>query len=55
MTQKRKLCIFISNAFHPTTEPWFCKEGSVTFWELRIEGRLLEDLKIEPSQVPTLF
>jgi len=41
MKQKRKLRIFISNTFFPPRE----EEGeeSVPSWELRVEGRLLED------------
>lgn len=55
MTQKRKLRIFISNAFYPAKEPWFYKERSMAFWELRVEGHLLENSKNEPNEVPTLF
>ncbi|KAG8507204.1 SWI/SNF-related matrix-associated actin-dependent regulator of chromatin subfamily D member 1 [Galemys pyrenaicus] len=41
--QKRKLRIFISNTFNRTKSESKDGEGSVAFWELRIEGRLLED------------
>lgn len=42
MKQKRKLRIFISNTFFPPKE---AEDGdeSVPSWELRVEGRLLED------------
>lgn len=57
MKQKRKLRIFISNTFYP------CKDGnegveggdgSVASWELRVEGRLLEDTKSDPNKVTVL-
>lgn len=52
MKQKRKLRIFISNTFYPAKEPGENEEGSVASWELRVEGRLLEDSKNEPNKVP---
>ncbi|XP_059169572.1 SWI/SNF-related matrix-associated actin-dependent regulator of chromatin subfamily D member 1-like isoform X1 [Physella acuta] len=42
MKQKRKLRIFISNTFFPPKEVEDGEE-SVPSWELRVEGRLLED------------
>jgi hypothetical protein len=51
MKQKRKLRIFISNTFYPAKEPGENEEGSVASWELRVEGRLLEDSKNEPNKV----
>ncbi|XP_076435634.1 SWI/SNF-related matrix-associated actin-dependent regulator of chromatin subfamily D member 1-like isoform X5 [Babylonia areolata] len=42
MKQKRKLRIFISNTFFPPKEGEDGEE-SVPSWELRVEGRLLED------------
>lgn len=50
MKQKRKLRIFISNTFYPAKEPGDNEEGSVASWELRVEGRLLEDSKNEPNK-----
>ncbi|XP_037943675.1 brahma-associated protein of 60 kDa isoform X2 [Teleopsis dalmanni] len=50
MKQKRKLRIFISNTFYPSKEP--TNDGddvSVASWELRVEGRLLEDVKGDPN------
>ncbi|XP_013108217.2 brahma-associated protein of 60 kDa [Stomoxys calcitrans] len=50
MKQKRKLRIFISNTFYPSKEPTNeNEEGSVASWELRVEGRLLEDGKGDPN------
>ncbi|KAF7278744.1 brahma-associated protein 60 isoform X1 [Rhynchophorus ferrugineus] len=61
MKQKRKLRIFISNTFYPAKEP--CpdgpdgpgQEGSVASWELRVEGRLLDDSKNDPNKVKRKF
>lgn len=58
MKQKRKLRIFISNTFYPakeTNEGNDNGEGSVASWELRVEGRLLEDNKNDPSKVKRKF
>lgn len=43
--QKRKLRIYISNTFTPAKEEG---EGGerVASWELRVEGKLLEDVRI---------
>ncbi|XP_034102084.1 brahma-associated protein of 60 kDa [Drosophila sulfurigaster albostrigata] len=50
MKQKRKLRIFISNTFYPSKEPSNDgDEGAVASWELRVEGRLLEDGKGDPN------
>lgn len=50
MKQKRKLRIFISNTFYPSKEPTNEKEeATVASWELRVEGRLLEDNKGDPN------
>jgi len=44
MKQKRKLRIFISNTSFPAREG-DGEEGSVASWELRVEGRLIDDDK----------
>lgn len=44
MKQKRKLRIFISNTFYPGSG------DSVSSWELRVEGRLLDDNKTDPNK-----
>ncbi|XP_023228661.1 SWI/SNF-related matrix-associated actin-dependent regulator of chromatin subfamily D member 1-like isoform X4 [Centruroides sculpturatus] len=44
MKQKRKLRIFISNTFYPgKPEGDTAEEPTVPSWELRVEGRLLDD------------
>lgn len=62
MKQKRKLRIFISNTFYPSKDPGQDApdgtpgpEGSVASWELRVEGRLLEDSKNDPNKVKRKF
>ncbi|KAG8229923.1 hypothetical protein J437_LFUL009658 [Ladona fulva] len=55
MKQKRKLRIFISNTFYPAKEPTENEEGTVASWELRVEGRLLEDSKNDPNKVKRKF
>lgn len=55
MKQKRKLRIFISNTFYPAKEPGENEEGSVASWELRVEGRLLEDSKNDPNKVNSVL
>ncbi|BES96680.1 SWI SNF-related matrix-associated actin-dependent Hypothetical protein chromatin subfamily D [Nesidiocoris tenuis] len=55
MKQKRKLRIFISNTFYPAKEATESEEGTVASWELRVEGRLLEDPKSDPSKVKRKF
>ncbi|CAG0895861.1 unnamed protein product [Darwinula stevensoni] len=55
MKQKKKLRIFISNTFYPAKETGEEGEMSVASWELRVEGRLLEDNKSEPSKVKRKF
>lgn len=59
MKQKRKLRIFISNTFYPSKEPTEGTEpgaeGSVASWELRVEGRLLEDTKGDPNKIKRKF
>merc|ERR1719151_174233 len=55
MKQKRKLRIFISNTSFPAKEGEG-DEGSVASWELRVEGRLLdEDKKADPSKSKRKF
>ena len=55
MKQKRKLRIFISNTTFPAKEGEG-EETSTTGWELRVEGRLLdEDKKADPSKSKRKF
>lgn len=44
LQQKRKLRIFISNTFYPAKAEGEDGDESVPSWELRVEGRLLEDV-----------
>ena len=48
MKVKKKLRIFISNTFYPARVEGGPdgEETSVASWELRVEGRLLEDNKV---------
>ena len=57
MKQKRKLRIFISNTTFPAKEGESGDEPSTTGWELRVEGRLLdEDKKVaDPSKSKRKF
>lgn len=49
LQQKRKLRIFISNTFNPAKPDAEDGEGTVASWELRVEGRLLEDVSVNLS------
>ncbi|XP_013781507.1 brahma-associated protein of 60 kDa-like [Limulus polyphemus] len=50
MKQKRKLRIFISNTFYPGKPEGECgEEPTVPSWELRVEGRLLDDPSVPKS------
>lgn len=46
---KRKLRVFITNQFYPGKVDGDNEEDNVPQWELKIEGRLLEDNKADPS------
>ncbi|NXP14858.1 SMRD2 regulator, partial [Thinocorus orbignyianus] len=54
LTQKRKLRIYISNTFTPAKEEG---EGSerVASWELRVEGKLLEDPSKQKRKFSSFF
>ncbi|XP_057199063.1 SWI/SNF-related matrix-associated actin-dependent regulator of chromatin subfamily D member 3b isoform X1 [Triplophysa rosa] len=43
MKQKRKLRIYISNTYNPAKPDAEDSEGSIASWELRVEGKLLDD------------
>ncbi|XP_077978041.1 SWI/SNF-related matrix-associated actin-dependent regulator of chromatin subfamily D member 1-like isoform X1 [Glandiceps talaboti] len=43
LKQKRKLRVFISHTYYPGKPDVEEEEGSVPSWELRVEGRLLDD------------
>lgn len=42
--QKRKLRLYISNTFNPAKPDSEDSEGSIASWELRVEGKLLDDV-----------
>lgn len=44
LKQKRKLRLYISNTFNPAKPDAEDSEGSIASWELRVEGKLLDDV-----------
>ncbi|KAK6292806.1 hypothetical protein J4Q44_G00363070 [Coregonus suidteri] len=46
MKQKRKLRLYISNTFNPAKPDADDSDGSIASWELRVEGKLLDDVSI---------
>ncbi len=44
MQQKRKLRVFISNTYYPGKPDAEEEDANLPSWELRVEGRLLEDV-----------
>jgi len=55
MKQKRKLRIFISNTTFPVRDA-DGDEGAIASWELRVEGRLIDDDKrVDPSKTKRKF
>ena len=51
--QKRKLRLYISNTFNPAKPDADDSDGSIASWELRVEGKLLDDVSIYLN--PSLF
>uniref|UniRef100_A0A8C5QV25 DM2 domain-containing protein n=1 Tax=Leptobrachium leishanense TaxID=445787 RepID=A0A8C5QV25_9ANUR len=51
MKQKRKLRLYISNTFNPAKPDAEDSDGSIASWELRVEGKLLDD----PSKMKRKF
>nr|XP_033788646.1 SWI/SNF-related matrix-associated actin-dependent regulator of chromatin subfamily D member 3 isoform X1 [Geotrypetes seraphini] len=51
MKQKRKLRLYISNTFNPAKPDADDSDGSIASWELRVEGKLLDD----PSKLKRKF
>lgn len=47
LKQKRKLRLYISNTFNPAKPDAEDSEGSIASWELRVEGKLLDDVSTE--------
>lgn len=44
--QKRKLRLYISNTFNPARPDADDSDGSIASWELRVEGKLLDDVSV---------
>lgn len=44
--QKRKLRLYISNTFNPARPDADDSDGSIASWELRVEGKLLDDVSL---------
>ncbi|XP_062977689.1 SWI/SNF-related matrix-associated actin-dependent regulator of chromatin subfamily D member 3 isoform X3 [Elgaria multicarinata webbii] len=55
MKQKRKLRLYISNTFNPAKSDADDSEGSIASWELRVEGKLLDDVRPGRPSPPSLF
>uniref|UniRef100_A0A8C4X733 SWI/SNF related BAF chromatin remodeling complex subunit D3a n=1 Tax=Erpetoichthys calabaricus TaxID=27687 RepID=A0A8C4X733_ERPCA len=53
MKQKRKLRLYISNTFNPAKPDTDDSDGSIASWELRVEGKLLDDWHRTPTTQET--
>ncbi|XP_034619740.1 SWI/SNF-related matrix-associated actin-dependent regulator of chromatin subfamily D member 3 [Trachemys scripta elegans] len=53
MKQKRKLRLYISNTFNPAKSDADDSDGSIASWELRVEGKLLDDWHRTPTTQET--
>lgn len=42
--QKRKLRLYISNTYNPAKPDAEDSDGGIASWELRVEGKLLDDV-----------
>uniref|UniRef100_A0A8C4X0Z3 SWI/SNF related BAF chromatin remodeling complex subunit D1 n=1 Tax=Eptatretus burgeri TaxID=7764 RepID=A0A8C4X0Z3_EPTBU len=49
------IMLFISNTFNPTKPDAEEEEGSIASWELRVEGRLLEDVTKQKRKFSSFF
>lgn len=49
LQQKRKLRLYISNTFNPAKPDAEDSDGSIASWELRVEGKLLDDVRLGPG------
>lgn len=49
LQQKRKLRLYISNTFNPAKPDAEDSDGSIASWELRVEGKLLDDVRAGPG------
>ncbi|XP_013924178.1 PREDICTED: SWI/SNF-related matrix-associated actin-dependent regulator of chromatin subfamily D member 3 isoform X1 [Thamnophis sirtalis] len=55
MKQKRKLRLYISNTFNPAKSDAEDSDGSIASWELRVEGKLLDDLSKQKRKFSSFF
>ncbi|XP_005040475.1 PREDICTED: SWI/SNF-related matrix-associated actin-dependent regulator of chromatin subfamily D member 3 isoform X3 [Ficedula albicollis] len=55
MKQKRKLRLYISNTFNPAKSDGDDSDGSIASWELRVEGKLLDDLSKQKRKFSSFF
>ncbi|XP_054670309.1 SWI/SNF-related matrix-associated actin-dependent regulator of chromatin subfamily D member 3 isoform X6 [Grus americana] len=53
--QKRKLRLYISNTFNPAKSDADDSDGSIASWELRVEGKLLDDLSKQKRKFSSFF
>ncbi|XP_015681447.2 SWI/SNF-related matrix-associated actin-dependent regulator of chromatin subfamily D member 3 [Protobothrops mucrosquamatus] len=53
--QKRKLRLYISNTFNPAKSDAEDSDGSIASWELRVEGKLLDDLSKQKRKFSSFF
>ncbi|XP_072307149.1 SWI/SNF-related matrix-associated actin-dependent regulator of chromatin subfamily D member 3b isoform X2 [Eucyclogobius newberryi] len=55
MKQKRKLRLYISNTFNPARSDADDSDGSIASWELRVEGKLLDDPGKQKKKFSSFF
>ncbi|ELR47618.1 SWI/SNF-related matrix-associated actin-dependent regulator of chromatin subfamily D member 3 [Bos mutus] len=55
MKQKRKLRLYISNTFNPAKPDAEDSDGSIASWELRVEGKLLDDPSKQKRKFSSFF
>ncbi|XP_034718115.1 SWI/SNF-related matrix-associated actin-dependent regulator of chromatin subfamily D member 3b isoform X2 [Etheostoma cragini] len=55
MKQKRKLRLYISNTFNPARPDADDSDGSIASWELRVEGKLLDDPGKQKKKFSSFF
>ncbi|XP_072234756.1 SWI/SNF-related matrix-associated actin-dependent regulator of chromatin subfamily D member 3b isoform X3 [Leuresthes tenuis] len=53
--QKRKLRLYISNTFNPARPDADDSDGSIASWELRVEGKLLDDPGKQKKKFSSFF
>jgi len=53
--QKRKLRLYISNTFNPARPDADDSDGSIASWELRVEGKLLDDVSFVHLKINSVY